>query len=157
MTITTSLDQKEKRKKDDTNIIGHQKIRYWIFVLQTEKVDLENTVVDESQRQWKDVGPSTRLRQDKYSGMARFVFVFVLLWYILFQIVAIGKTESRLSYFCFVLRFPIFQYSIKCYSICFPFYMTLSPASLLQKNSKFLYLETNQLQIFHFTVNDTLL
>lgn len=48
-------------------------IKYWIFVLQTEKVDLENTVVDESQRQCKEVGPSARLRQDKYSGMTLIV------------------------------------------------------------------------------------
>lgn len=40
---------------------------YCIF--QTEKVDLENTVVDESQRQWKEQGASPRLRQDKCSGM----------------------------------------------------------------------------------------
>ncbi|KAH7567849.1 hypothetical protein JRO89_XS07G0166400 [Xanthoceras sorbifolium] len=33
----------------------------------TEKVDLENTVVDESQRQLSDHGASSRLRQDKYS------------------------------------------------------------------------------------------
>ncbi|OIT31222.1 PREDICTED: oxysterol-binding protein-related protein 1C-like isoform X3 [Nicotiana attenuata] len=48
------------------------KQKHWLLMdtlrqLETEKVDLENTVVDESQRQWKDVGPSTRLRQDKYS------------------------------------------------------------------------------------------
>ncbi|KAL6527555.1 Oxysterol-binding protein-related protein 1C [Orobanche gracilis] len=36
----------------------------------TEKVDLENTVVDESQRQINDVGSSARLRQDKYSESA---------------------------------------------------------------------------------------
>lgn len=35
--------------------------------LETEKVDLENTVVDESQRQWKEQGASPRLRQDKCS------------------------------------------------------------------------------------------
>ncbi|XP_062099411.1 oxysterol-binding protein-related protein 1C-like [Humulus lupulus] len=35
--------------------------------LETEKVDLENTVVDESQRQWKDCGVSSRSRQDKFS------------------------------------------------------------------------------------------
>ncbi|VFQ83923.1 unnamed protein product [Cuscuta campestris] len=35
--------------------------------LETEKVDLENTVLDESQRQASGVGPSVRLRQDKYS------------------------------------------------------------------------------------------
>ncbi|CAA0840844.1 Oxysterol-binding protein-related protein 1C [Striga hermonthica] len=35
--------------------------------LETEKVDLENTVVDESQRQVKDVGASSRFRQEKYS------------------------------------------------------------------------------------------
>ncbi|XP_028117659.1 oxysterol-binding protein-related protein 1C-like isoform X2 [Camellia sinensis] len=36
--------------------------------LETEKVDLENTVVDESQRQLMEQGPSSRLRQDKSSG-----------------------------------------------------------------------------------------
>ncbi|XP_028117668.1 oxysterol-binding protein-related protein 1C-like isoform X3 [Camellia sinensis] len=35
--------------------------------LETEKVDLENTVVDESQRQLMEQGPSSRLRQDKSS------------------------------------------------------------------------------------------
>ncbi|KAF7127383.1 hypothetical protein RHSIM_Rhsim11G0065900 [Rhododendron simsii] len=35
--------------------------------LQTEKVDLENTVVDESQRQLKELEPSSGLRQDKSS------------------------------------------------------------------------------------------
>ncbi|KAL0326238.1 UNVERIFIED_CONTAM: Oxysterol-binding protein-related protein 1C [Sesamum radiatum] len=34
------------------------------------KVDLENTVVDESQRQQKEVGASSRSRQDKYSESA---------------------------------------------------------------------------------------
>ncbi|MFS7983599.1 putative oxysterol-binding protein [Helianthus anomalus] len=36
-------------------------------MLETEKVDLENTVVDESQRQSKEVGATSRPRQDKYS------------------------------------------------------------------------------------------
>ncbi|KAF5442468.1 hypothetical protein F2P56_035121 [Juglans regia] len=36
--------------------------------LETEKVDLENTVVDESQRQCNDQGASSRLRQDKFNG-----------------------------------------------------------------------------------------
>lgn len=55
-------------------------IKYLIFVLQTEKVDLENTVVDESQRQCKEVGPSAQLRQDKYSGMTLIFFLcFTLL------------------------------------------------------------------------------
>ncbi|GMH21828.1 hypothetical protein Nepgr_023671 [Nepenthes gracilis] len=35
--------------------------------LETEKVDLENTVVDESQKQSKQQGASSRSRQDKYS------------------------------------------------------------------------------------------
>ncbi|OVA11993.1 Oxysterol-binding protein [Macleaya cordata] len=35
--------------------------------LETEKVDLENTLVDESQRQSKETGDSSRSRQDKYS------------------------------------------------------------------------------------------
>ncbi|KAL3641778.1 Oxysterol-binding protein-related protein 1C [Castilleja foliolosa] len=38
--------------------------------LETEKVDLENTVVDESQKQINDVGASARSRQDKYSESA---------------------------------------------------------------------------------------
>ncbi|KAG6388728.1 hypothetical protein SASPL_150160 [Salvia splendens] len=38
--------------------------------LETEKVDLENTVVDESQRQLNEVGASSRSRQDKYSETA---------------------------------------------------------------------------------------
>ncbi|KAK1433327.1 hypothetical protein QVD17_10237 [Tagetes erecta] len=36
-------------------------------LLETEKVDLENTVVDESQRLLKEVGATSRLRQEKYS------------------------------------------------------------------------------------------
>ncbi|CAJ1974179.1 unnamed protein product [Sphenostylis stenocarpa] len=35
--------------------------------LETEKVDLENTVVDESQRQWNDEEASSRLAQEKFS------------------------------------------------------------------------------------------
>ncbi|CAL5348329.1 unnamed protein product [Camellia sinensis] len=38
-----------------------------VIVARTEKVDLENTVVDESQRQLMEQGPSSRLRQDKSS------------------------------------------------------------------------------------------
>ncbi|MED6191701.1 Oxysterol-binding protein- protein 1C, variant 2 [Stylosanthes scabra] len=38
--------------------------------LETEKVDLENTVVDESQRQWNDQETSSTLRQEKSSGSA---------------------------------------------------------------------------------------
>ncbi|GFS41786.1 OSBP(oxysterol binding protein)-related protein 1C [Actinidia rufa] len=48
------------------------KQKHWLLFdtlrqLETEKVDLENTVVDESQRQLKELGASTRLRQDKSS------------------------------------------------------------------------------------------
>ncbi|KAJ0791782.1 putative oxysterol-binding protein [Helianthus annuus] len=39
---------------------------YFLLLIE-EKVDLENTVVDESQRQSKEVGATSRLRQDKYS------------------------------------------------------------------------------------------
>ncbi|PIN07197.1 Oxysterol-binding protein [Handroanthus impetiginosus] len=51
------------------------KQKYWIVMdklrqLETEKVDLENTVVDESQRQLKDVGSASTSRQDKYSESA---------------------------------------------------------------------------------------
>ncbi|CAN4081350.1 unnamed protein product [Withania somnifera] len=48
----------------------HRMLMDTLRQLETEKVDLENTVVDESQRQCKDVGPSARLRQDKYSASA---------------------------------------------------------------------------------------
>ncbi|KAJ0733221.1 hypothetical protein HanPI659440_Chr11g0405941 [Helianthus annuus] len=34
----------------------------------TEKVDLENTVVDEKQRMSKEVGATSRLSHEKYSG-----------------------------------------------------------------------------------------
>ncbi|KAI3460605.1 hypothetical protein Pfo_017268 [Paulownia fortunei] len=49
--------------------------KYWLLMdtlrqLETEKVDLENTVVDESQRQLKDVGASSGSRQDKSSESA---------------------------------------------------------------------------------------
>ncbi|KAL4596351.1 hypothetical protein ACB092_12G158300 [Castanea dentata] len=49
------------------------KQKQWLLIdtlrqLETEKVDLENTVVDESQRQFQDQGGcSSRLRQDKFS------------------------------------------------------------------------------------------
>ncbi|KZV28832.1 Oxysterol-binding protein [Dorcoceras hygrometricum] len=51
------------------------KQKHWLLMdtlrhLETEKVDLENTVVDESQRQLKEVGSSSRSRQDKYSESA---------------------------------------------------------------------------------------
>ncbi|KAL3845566.1 hypothetical protein ACJIZ3_002969 [Penstemon smallii] len=51
------------------------KQKHWLLLdtlrhLETEKVDLENTVVDESQRQSKEVGASSRSRQDKYSESA---------------------------------------------------------------------------------------
>ncbi|XP_052201872.1 oxysterol-binding protein-related protein 1C-like isoform X2 [Diospyros lotus] len=49
------------------------KQKHWLLLdtlrqLETEKVDLENTVVDESQRQLKELGSSSRLRQEKSSG-----------------------------------------------------------------------------------------
>ncbi|KAL6637693.1 hypothetical protein ACP70R_025265 [Stipagrostis hirtigluma subsp. patula] len=37
--------------------------------LETEKVDLENTLVDESQRQSKEYGSASKSRNEKYSGM----------------------------------------------------------------------------------------
>ncbi|XP_073036656.1 oxysterol-binding protein-related protein 1C-like [Primulina eburnea] len=51
------------------------KQKHWLLMdtlrhLETEKVDLENTVVDESQRQLKEVGSSNTSRQDKYSESA---------------------------------------------------------------------------------------
>ncbi|XP_065881883.1 oxysterol-binding protein-related protein 1C-like isoform X1 [Euphorbia lathyris] len=51
------------------------KQKQWLLIdtlrhLETEKVDLENTVVDESQRQWNDQGASSLSRQDKSSASA---------------------------------------------------------------------------------------
>ncbi|XP_071710667.1 oxysterol-binding protein-related protein 1C-like isoform X2 [Rutidosis leptorrhynchoides] len=46
----------------------HLLLRDTLRMLETEKVDLENTVVDESQRQSKEVGATSRLRQEKYSA-----------------------------------------------------------------------------------------
>ncbi|KAL6512070.1 Oxysterol-binding protein-related protein 1C [Orobanche gracilis] len=51
------------------------KQKHWLLMdtlrqLETEKVDLENTVVDESQRHTKEVGSSSISRQDKYSESA---------------------------------------------------------------------------------------
>ncbi|KAK3032517.1 hypothetical protein RJ639_036432 [Escallonia herrerae] len=48
------------------------KQKHWLLIdtlrqLETEKVDLENTVVDESQRQLNEIGASSRSMQDKYS------------------------------------------------------------------------------------------
>ncbi|KAL8250798.1 hypothetical protein R6Q59_034491 [Mikania micrantha] len=45
----------------------HLLLRDTLRMLETEKVDLENTVVDESQRLLKEVGATSRLRQEKYS------------------------------------------------------------------------------------------
>ncbi|XP_050206959.1 oxysterol-binding protein-related protein 1C isoform X2 [Mercurialis annua] len=49
------------------------KQKQWLLIdtlrqLETEKVDLENTVVDESQRQFNDIGASSFSRQDKSSA-----------------------------------------------------------------------------------------
>lgn len=51
------------------------KQKHWLLMdtlrqLETEKVDLENTVVDESQRQLNDAGAFSRSRQDKFSETA---------------------------------------------------------------------------------------
>ncbi|XP_037467232.1 oxysterol-binding protein-related protein 1C-like [Triticum dicoccoides] len=43
--------------------------------LETEKVDLENTLVDESQRQSKEYGSASRPRNEKLSGMTNLVSV----------------------------------------------------------------------------------
>jgi hypothetical protein len=39
-----------------------------VALLKTEKVDLENTLVDESQRQSKEYGSASKPRHEKYSG-----------------------------------------------------------------------------------------
>ncbi|KAL2317763.1 hypothetical protein Fmac_031639 [Flemingia macrophylla] len=55
--------------------------------LETEKVDLENTVVDESQRQLNDQEASSRLRQEKSSGKSDYmpVVIFAILIFELFS------------------------------------------------------------------------
>ncbi|XP_042467865.1 oxysterol-binding protein-related protein 1C-like isoform X2 [Zingiber officinale] len=57
------------------NQLAHLKQKQTLLVdtlrqLETEKVDLENTLVDESQRQTKEHGLASRSRQEKYSGSA---------------------------------------------------------------------------------------
>ncbi|CAN1731660.1 Oxysterol-binding protein-related protein 1C [Linum perenne] len=48
----------------------HRQLIETLRQLETEKVDLENTVVDESQRQWNDQGASSMGTQDKFSDFA---------------------------------------------------------------------------------------
>ncbi|CAN1235763.1 Oxysterol-binding protein-related protein 1C [Linum perenne] len=50
----------------------HRQLIETLRQLETEKVDLENTVVDESQRQWNDQGASSMGTQDKFSDASGF-------------------------------------------------------------------------------------
>ncbi|GER49221.1 oxysterol-binding protein [Striga asiatica] len=72
-----SIQQSEQIMRNEFASLQNQlmilKQKHWLLMdtlrqLETEKVDLENTVVDESQRHTKDVGASTNTRQDKSSG-----------------------------------------------------------------------------------------
>lgn len=69
-----AIEESEQIMRDEFASLQNQlmllKQKHWLLIdtlrqLETEKVDLENTVVDESQRQLK--GASSRSRQDKYS------------------------------------------------------------------------------------------
>ncbi|KAL0438043.1 UNVERIFIED_CONTAM: Oxysterol-binding protein-related protein 1C [Sesamum latifolium] len=75
----TAIQESELIMKNEFASLQKQlmilKQKHWLLMdtlrqLETEKVDLENTVVDESQRQLKEVGASSRSRQDKYSESA---------------------------------------------------------------------------------------
>ncbi|GAA0153532.1 transfer/carrier protein [Lithospermum erythrorhizon] len=72
----TAIQDSEQIMKNEFSSLQNQlmllKQKHWILTdtlrqLESEKVDLENTVVDESQRQLKQVGASARSKQEKYS------------------------------------------------------------------------------------------
>ncbi|KAK6114804.1 hypothetical protein DH2020_007073 [Rehmannia glutinosa] len=71
-----AIQQSEQIMRNEFASLQNQlmllKQKHWLLMdtlrqLETEKVDLENTVVDESQRQLKEVEASSGSRQDKYS------------------------------------------------------------------------------------------
>ncbi|KAG2709127.1 hypothetical protein I3760_05G224200 [Carya illinoinensis] len=71
-----AIQDSEQIMKSEFTVLQSQllplKQKHWLLIetlrqLETEKVDLENTVVDESQRQCNDEGASSRLMQDKFS------------------------------------------------------------------------------------------
>ncbi|KAL8555619.1 hypothetical protein ACS0TY_003427 [Phlomoides rotata] len=75
--VSEAAIQESEQIMDEFASLQSQKMvlrqKYWLLTdtlrhLETEKVDLENTVVDESQRQLKNIGASSRSRPDKYSG-----------------------------------------------------------------------------------------
>ncbi|XP_059630814.1 oxysterol-binding protein-related protein 1C-like isoform X2 [Cornus florida] len=72
----TAIQDSEQIMRSEFAALQNQlmllKQKHWLLLdtlrqLETEKVDLENTVVDESQRQWKEHGSSSRSRLDKFS------------------------------------------------------------------------------------------
>ncbi|PIN04651.1 Oxysterol-binding protein [Handroanthus impetiginosus] len=74
-----AIQESEQIMKNEFASLQNQlmilKQKHWFLMdtlrqLETEKVDLENTVVDESQRQLNEVGASSRSRHDKYSESA---------------------------------------------------------------------------------------
>ncbi|KAH7833516.1 hypothetical protein Vadar_007082 [Vaccinium darrowii] len=71
-----AIQDSEQIMRNEFAVLQNQlmvlKQKHWLLLdtlrqLETEKVDLENTVVDESQRQLKELEPSSGLRQDKSS------------------------------------------------------------------------------------------
>ncbi|XP_025012170.1 oxysterol-binding protein-related protein 1C isoform X2 [Ricinus communis] len=74
-----AIEDSEQIMRNEFSSLQNQivllKQKQWLLIdtlrqLETEKVDLENTVVDESQRQFNDQGSSSILRQDKSSASA---------------------------------------------------------------------------------------
>ncbi|KAJ4700610.1 Oxysterol-binding protein [Melia azedarach] len=74
--METAIQESEQIMRNEFAALQNQllllKQKHWLLIdtlrqLETEKVDLENTVVDESQRQFSDQGASSRSRQDKFS------------------------------------------------------------------------------------------
>ncbi|CAI9764047.1 unnamed protein product [Fraxinus pennsylvanica] len=75
----SAIQDSEQNMRNEFGSVQNQlmllKQKHWMLTdtlqqLETEKVDLENTVVDESQRQLNEIGASSRSRQDKYSESA---------------------------------------------------------------------------------------
>ena len=88
------------------------------FSMKTEKVDLENTLVDESQRQSKEYGCASISRNEKCSGMVYCIIIYHSVTYTYFSNLAICLLGG---YFKFLMHSP-FWYQI-LYVICqiYPF------------------------------------
>ncbi|KAK1384415.1 oxysterol-binding protein-related protein 1C-like [Heracleum sosnowskyi] len=71
-----AIQDSEQIMRNEFQLLQNQLIlvrqKHWLMIdtlrhLETDKVDLENTVVDETQRQMKEVGQSSRFPLEKYS------------------------------------------------------------------------------------------